>query len=112
MGQAMVWSEKCEKSFQELKHRLTTAPVLVIADLSRDLKVYCDASKMGLGCVLMQDKKVVAYASRQLRPLLLYWQVYQIAKSNKVISEYRSLRDCAIKHQFTNLDTIRTIGLD
>ena len=44
--------------------------------------------------------------------LLLYWQVYQIAKSNKVISEYRSLRDCAIKHQFTNLDTIRTIGLD
>ena len=64
----MVWSEKCEKSFQELKHRLTTAPVLVIADLSRDLEVYCDASKLGLGCVLMQDKKVVAYASRQLRP--------------------------------------------
>lgn len=66
-GQAMVWSERCEKSFQELKHRLTTAPVLVIADLSKDLEVYCDASKLGLGCVLMQDKKVVAYASRQLR---------------------------------------------
>jgi hypothetical protein len=60
------WSEACEKSFQELKERLTTAPVLTLPDI-KDFVVYCDASKQGLGCVLMQEGKVVAYASRQLK---------------------------------------------
>jgi hypothetical protein len=61
------WSEACEKSFQELKKRLTTAPVLTLPDFKKDFVVYCDASKQGLGCVLMQEGKVVAYASRQLK---------------------------------------------
>jgi hypothetical protein len=61
------WSEACEKSFQELKTRLTTAPVLTLPDIKKDFMVYCDASKQGLGCVLMQEGKVVAYASRQLK---------------------------------------------
>jgi hypothetical protein len=58
------WTESCEKSFQKLKRRLTTAPVLTLPDIQRDFVVYCDASRQGLGCVLMQDVKVVAYASR------------------------------------------------
>jgi ribonuclease HI len=62
-----VWSDKCEASFQELKTRLTTTPVLTLPDASKDFVVYCDASRQGLGCVLMQGVKVVAYASRQLR---------------------------------------------
>jgi hypothetical protein len=62
------WSESYEKSFQELKRRLTTAPVLTLPDIQRDFVVYCDASRQGLGCVLMQDGKVVVYASRQLKP--------------------------------------------
>jgi hypothetical protein len=62
------WTESCEKSFQELKRRLTTAPVLTLPDIQRNFVVYCDASRQGLGCVLMQDGKVVAYASRQLKP--------------------------------------------
>jgi hypothetical protein len=62
------WTESCEKSFQELKRRLTTAPVLTFPEIQRDFVVYCDASRQGLGCVLMQDGKVVAYASRQLKP--------------------------------------------
>jgi hypothetical protein len=62
------WTESCEKSFQELKRRLTTAPVLTLPDIQRDFVVYCDASRQGLGCVLMQDEKVVVYASRQLKP--------------------------------------------
>jgi hypothetical protein len=61
------WSEACEKSFQELKKRLTTAPVLTLPDIKKDFVVYYDASKQGLGCVLMQEGKVVAYASRQLK---------------------------------------------
>ena len=59
-----VWSEACERSFQELKKRLTTAPILTLPDIKKDFVVYCDASKQGLGCVLMQEGKVVAYASR------------------------------------------------
>ena len=66
--QPFVWDEKCEAAFQELKTRLTTAPVLIIPDPHKPYTVYTDASLKGLGCVLMQDGKVVAYASRQLRP--------------------------------------------
>jgi hypothetical protein len=61
------WSEACEKSFQELKKRLTIAPVLTLPDIKKDFVVYYDASKQGLGCVLMQEGKVVACASRQLK---------------------------------------------
>ncbi|CAL0299941.1 unnamed protein product [Lupinus luteus] len=64
---AFVWTTKCEENFQELKKRLTTAPVLILPDPKENYNVYCDASKQGLGCVLMQQGKVVAYASRQLK---------------------------------------------
>jgi ribonuclease HI len=62
-----VWSDKCEASFQELKTRLTTTLVLTLPDASKDFVVYCDASRQGLSCVLMQGGKVVASASGQLR---------------------------------------------
>ena len=61
------WSDERERSFQELKKRLITAPILTIPDGSEGMVVYSDASKMGLGCVLMQHGKVIAYASRQLK---------------------------------------------
>jgi hypothetical protein len=63
-----VWSEEYKVSFQTLKDKLTTAPMLAVPKTGKDYTVYCDASKNGLGCVLMQDKKVIAYGSRQLRP--------------------------------------------
>ncbi|CAA0840345.1 Uncharacterized mitochondrial protein AtMg00860, partial [Striga hermonthica] len=62
------WTDRCEASFQELKRRLTSAPVLTIPDPSRSFTIFSDASRQGLGCVLMQDGQVVAYASRQLKP--------------------------------------------
>ncbi|XP_052111589.1 uncharacterized protein LOC127742948 [Arachis duranensis] len=62
-----VWTPTCEESFQTLKHRLTTAPVLVLPEPSEPFEVYYDASLKGLGCVLLQHQNVVAYASRQLR---------------------------------------------
>ena len=55
-GQAYVWDAKCKKSFQELKKRLTSAPVLILLKLKESFVVYCDASKMGLGGVLMQNR--------------------------------------------------------
>ena len=60
------WNPKCEEGFQELKKKLTTASVLVLPDTEKGFQIYCDASKQGLGCVLMQDGKVISYASRQL----------------------------------------------
>src|SRR3954463_13112357 len=61
------WTPKCEDRFQELKRRLTSAPVLAPPDTKRDFEIYCDTLRQGLGCILMQDRHVVAYASRQLR---------------------------------------------
>jgi hypothetical protein len=58
------WMPACVSSFQELKKRLTTAPVLVMLDLEKPFSIYYDASGQGLWCVLMQDGRVVAYASR------------------------------------------------
>ncbi|WVZ54060.1 hypothetical protein U9M48_004925, partial [Paspalum notatum var. saurae] len=62
-----IWNKDRQASFDELKKRLTTAPVLTLPDPTKSFTVYCDASKEGLGCVLMQEGKVIAYASRQLR---------------------------------------------
>ncbi|GAU22845.1 hypothetical protein TSUD_282120 [Trifolium subterraneum] len=67
-GAAFVWDELCENSFNLLKQKLTSAPVLVIPDPDKKYVVYCCASNKGLGCVLMQEGAVVAYASRQLKP--------------------------------------------
>jgi hypothetical protein len=57
------WTPACEASFQELKKRLTTAQILVMPDIEKSFSIYCDASSQGLGCVLMHDGHVVAYAS-------------------------------------------------
>ena len=61
------WDDRCEEAFQELKRRLTSAPILIVPDRGRGYTVYCDASRAGLGCVLMQSERVVAYGSRQLK---------------------------------------------
>ncbi|GJS17882.1 putative reverse transcriptase domain-containing protein [Tanacetum coccineum] len=61
------WGEEQEYAFQTLKDKLCNAPVLALPDGSEDFVVYCDASGIGLGCVLMQRGKLIAYASRQLK---------------------------------------------
>ncbi|GJY60923.1 putative reverse transcriptase domain-containing protein [Tanacetum coccineum] len=62
-----VWGDKQEASFQLLKQKLCNAPILALPEGSEDFIAYCDASKKGLGIVLMQREKVIAYASRQLK---------------------------------------------
>jgi hypothetical protein len=58
-----VWSLECEEAFQTLKKLLTTALVLAQLDIEKSFVVYCDASGTGIGCVLMQEGRVITYAS-------------------------------------------------
>ena len=107
--QPFTWTDRCEESFQELKRRLTSAPILVISDVGKPFEVYCDASHLGLGCVLMQEKKVVAYASRQLKVhernypthdlelativfALKIWRHYLYGAQFRVFSDHKSLK--------------------
>nr|AAT73686.1 putative polyprotein [Oryza sativa Japonica Group] len=111
-----VWSPQCEKAFQTLKEKLVSSPVLILPDTRKDFMVYCDASRQGLGCVLMQDGHVVAYASRQLRPhegnypthdlelaavvhALKIWRHYLIGNRCEIYTDHKSL-----KYIFTQSD--------
>lgn len=111
-----AWTPECEQSFQELKKRLTTTPVLILPDVRKDFEIYCDASRQGLGCVLMQERRVVVYTSRQLRPhevnypthdlelaavvhALKIWHHYLIGNRCEVYTDHKSL-----KYIFTRAD--------
>ena len=61
------WDDRCEEAFQELKRRLTLAPILILPDRGQRYTVYCDAPRARLGCILMKSGRVVAYGSRQLK---------------------------------------------
>ena len=63
-----VWDSKCEASFREFKKWLTSAPVLALPNREDSFTVYTDASMEGLGCVLIKNGSVIAYASRKLKP--------------------------------------------
>ncbi|WVZ59152.1 hypothetical protein U9M48_009344 [Paspalum notatum var. saurae] len=108
-GAKFEWTTACEKSFQELKARLTIAPVLVQPDIFRDFVIYCDVSRQGLGCVLMQDGKVIAYASRKLKDheqnypthdlelaavvhALKIWRHYLLGNKCQIFTDHRSLK--------------------
>ena len=60
-GVKFKWDDLCEKAFQEMKRRLTSAPILIVPEQGQRYTVYCDASRDELGCVLMESKRVVAY---------------------------------------------------
>ncbi|GJU05684.1 putative reverse transcriptase domain-containing protein [Tanacetum coccineum] len=66
-GVKFDWGDKQEATFQLLKQKLCSAPILALPEGSEDFIAYCDASKKGLGAVLMQREKVISYASRQLK---------------------------------------------
>ncbi|WVZ86617.1 hypothetical protein U9M48_033370 [Paspalum notatum var. saurae] len=98
------WTEAREKSFQEPKAKLTSAPVLVLPDIHRDFVIYRDASRQGLGCVLMRDDKVIAYASRQLKDHEQNYPTHDlelaaVVHAPKVYTDHKSL-----KYIFTQLD--------
>ncbi|WVZ62884.1 LOW QUALITY PROTEIN: hypothetical protein U9M48_012576 [Paspalum notatum var. saurae] len=99
-GVPFIWTKERQDAFDELKKRLTTAPVLTLPDLTKSFTVYCDASKEGLGCVLMQEGKVIAYASRQLRKhelaavvhALKIWRHYLFGNRCEIYTDHKSLK--------------------
>jgi hypothetical protein len=66
-GVPFIWSGDCEGSYQSLKSKLVDAPILALPESGKCFTVYTDALRIGLGCVLMQEARVIAYGSRQLR---------------------------------------------
>ena len=108
-GKQYEWTQKCEESFQELKRRLTSAPILIIPTSGEPLVIYSDASKVGLGAVLMQNGKVVAYGSRQLKDheknypthdlemaavifALKIWRLYLYGVRCEIYTDHKSLK--------------------
>src|SRR3954471_8177241 len=115
-GVKFEWTDKCQESFQALKDNLTSPPVLAPPDTQKDFVIYCDASRQGLGCVLMQERKVIAYGSRQLRShedkypthdlelaaviyALKLWRHYLLGNRCEVYTDHQSL-----KYLFTQPD--------
>jgi len=72
------WTPECEDSFQELKKHLASTPILAIPEGNEGFVIYSDASKKGLGCVLMLTDRVIAYASRQLKPYKENYPTYDL----------------------------------
>jgi hypothetical protein len=110
------WSPQCEEAFLTLKKLLTTAPILAKSDIEKSFDVYCDASGTGIGGVLMQDGRVIAYASRQLRRheehypthdlellavvhTLKVWRHYLLGNLGHIYTDHKSL-----KYLFTQPD--------
>ncbi|XP_027348023.1 uncharacterized protein LOC113859449 [Abrus precatorius] len=72
-GREFKWTKGCETSFLELKIKLTSAPVLILPEPEQKFDVYCDASRHGLGCVLIQDGRVVAYVRMKSTIQCMIW---------------------------------------
>lgn len=115
-GVPFVWSSETEEAFTKLKEALSTAPVLTLPEPGKPYSVYADASRVGLGCVLMQNGRVIAYASRQLRKheenypthdlemdaivfALRIWRSYLYGESVEIFTDHKSL-----KYLFTQAD--------
>ena len=85
-GVKFEWNDRCEGSFQTLKEKLTSAPILTLPEGNEGFEVYSDASSQGLGCVLMQHKRVMAYASRQLKKHELNYPTHDLELAAVIFS--------------------------
>ncbi|KAL4032686.1 hypothetical protein IC575_005767 [Cucumis melo] len=107
--EAVVNWERLASATEELKKRLVRAPILTFPVTGKEYMIYCDASRKGLGCVLMQEGKVIAYTSRQLKkhecnyPIhdlelaavvlaLKIWRYYLFGKKCHIFTDHKSLK--------------------
>jgi hypothetical protein len=122
-GKESKWSRECQDSFNQLKLRLMPPLVLVMLDLQKGFYIYCDVCRQGLGCVLMQEGHIIAYASHQLWKhelnypthdlelvvvvhALKIWRHYNMGTKCQVYTDHKSL-----KYIFTQKDLNLRQGL-
>jgi hypothetical protein len=115
-GVRYEWTEECDSAFIELKRLLNSAPILQVLDMEKDFIVCMDASKKGLGAMLMQDGGVIAYVSRKLKKYeelyvthdlelavvmlaLKLWMHYLVGRNFELKTDHQNL-----KHLFTQRD--------
>ena len=133
-GVNFEWTDKCQESFEALKAKLTSPPVLAPPDIPKDFVIYRDASRQGLGCVLMQERKVIAYGSLKLCPhedkypthdlelaamiyALKLWRHYLLGNRCEIYTDHQSLKylfnhpDLNLRQQRW-LETIADFNLD
>jgi hypothetical protein len=108
-GATFKWCHECEMSFQTLKNKLVNATILILSKSGKPFTVYTDASRIGLGCVLIQEGKVIAYGSRQLKKhernypthdpelavvvfALKSWRHYLYGDTCDIYTDYKSLK--------------------
>ena len=108
-GVKFEWTDKCQDSFEQLKEILVEPLVMTQSTPSKKYTLYSDASRISLGCVLMQDGKVVAYASRQLKAheqnylthdleldvvvfALKIWRHYLYGEKCKIYTDHKTLK--------------------
>jgi hypothetical protein len=108
-GKEFKWTGECQESFDQLRSKLMATAVLIMPDLQKNFDIYCDASRQNLGCVLMQEGHVIAYASRQLRKhelnypthdlelvavvhALKIWRHYIMGTKCRVYTDHKSLK--------------------
>ena len=104
-----VWTPECGEAFHKLRTLLTSAPVLAQPNIEKPFNVFCDASGIGLGCVLMQEGRVITYASRQLQKhevnypthnlelaavvhALKIWRHYLLGNLCNIYTDHKSLK--------------------
>ncbi|XP_073061824.1 uncharacterized protein [Primulina eburnea] len=100
------WTIECQQAFQTLKDKLTSAPVLVLPCGTEDFVVYTDASKQGLGAVLMQRGKVIAYASRQLKEYEKNYHTHDLELAARRWLELVKDYDCTISYHPGNANVV------
>eukprot|EP00253_Pinus_taeda_P013432 PITA_13432 len=98
-GVKFEWTSECENAFKELKHRLTTAPILRVPNMDKDFLVCTDASGEGLGAILMQDEGVIAYASRKLKGHEINYATHDLELA-AVVMALKLWRHYLMGHQF------------
>ena len=108
-GIPFLWDDRCDSSFEDLKKRLTSAPILIVTRRGIGYIVYCAASHDGFGCILVQKGKVVAYGSWQLKTheknypthnlemeTIIFaskmWRNYHYGDHFEVFSDHKSLK--------------------
>jgi hypothetical protein len=112
-GKEFKWTEECQESFDQLRSKLMAAPVLIMSDLHKNFDIYCDASRQGLGCVLMQEGHVIAYASRQLQKHELNYPTHDlelatVVHARKIWRHYITGTKCRIYTDHKSLKYIFT----